>query len=286
MGDTDWSGDPLFVTAPPFAGPDEDRFTFGQDLPAELIAYYAAEGYTTIGGIVMYHPPDEYEWIILALNAAGRGTICIGTRNTAGLVDCMQIRASAGLPLPRISFGEFVDNPGIMILESLFDLTFGARVTADPGAEMVGNTGATFLWVDMRHASDEQTTASTRAVTTYANLTNIAGTDFIAPASGTVTIHYTARLSNNSATSGAALTPWVGEGGTVGAGTEVLAASDANMLLKQEVSSASRDYRFGGQKPLSGLTPGDTYNVSMRGRAVTAGTATFDDITTTVIPSP
>jgi hypothetical protein len=130
-----------------------------------------------------------------------------------------------------------------------------------------------------------QTSASTSVSTVYANLSNIAGTAFTAPGSGIVTIHYTARLGNTLATGGAAITPWIGVGSTVGAGTQVLAASDANALIYL-LSTAAEDIRMGGHHTISGLEPGLVYNVSMQGRMVTGGTASFDDITTTVVPSP
>jgi hypothetical protein len=181
------------------------------------------------------------------------------------------------------------DSVSIVIVSMIGEVPAGRRVyviTIPPaGNYAVGFVSGNYLIADLRHEFNTQLTSSTSTSTTYANLTNIAGVAFVAPFSGIVTIHYTARLGNSLATGGAALTPWVGEGSTVGAGTEILASSDVNALLYL-LSTAAEDIRMGGHHTLSGLTAGTEYNVSMRGRMVTAGTASFDDIATTVVPSP
>lgn len=140
--------------------------------------------------------------------------------------------------------------------------------------------------LSMRHILNRQDTSSTTASTTYVNLTNIAGTAFVAPESGIVTIYYTALMANDTATGGSQLTPRVGTGATVGGGTTVLAASNNNAIGFDQHATVNESMRFGGQYTLTGLLPGTIYNVSMQGRAITAGTATFQRIHTTVVPSP
>lgn len=138
----------------------------------------------------------------------------------------------------------------------------------------------------LRVVSHMQTAVSNSSSTSYANLTNIAGVAFTAPESGIVTILFTASMVNNTATGGSALTPWIGEGSTVGSGTEVVAASDNNALAFIQHATINENLRYGGHYIAEGLTPGTVYNVSMRGRSITAGTASFDNIATAVIPSP
>jgi len=303
------------------AGPGAPRIEIGGGMPAELVARYAAivAPESVIGGMIFYRGvTDVYAYMILTNTPGGFIRLCVGGKDSNGdiaefwnwevtngaasfgriataLSDLfgnqfftnVEINSGANL-IVNAGAGAFIQNTADLTIESGGDIfaQAGSRVIVQDTAELTGEAGALFEWDGMRHIVDTQQTASTRTLTTYANLTNLCGFAFTAPPSGIITFLMTARLSINSATSGAALTPWIGTGSTVGSGTEVLAASDLNMLLRQEVSSASRDYRFGGHYTHTGLTPGDVYNISMRMRTVTAGTATFDDITVTGIPSP
>lgn len=277
----------LKLVIPGGAGPTSDRIEIGGELPADLVAYYQSESYTPIGGIVLFHPTNEYDYIILALNASGVATLCIGVRNSFGVVDAIQIRPSAGLPLPRVTFGEFADNPGQIIIGSLFSIdTFGA-INMSSGSALAGDAGATFEYVDMRHAGNTTGAGSSTSSTTFANLTNICGVAFVAPASGIVTIHFVTRLENSSAAGGALMAPWVGTGTTVGSGTEVVAALVENSIIFFQHSTAAEALRMGAFLRVTGLTPGAEYNVSMRVRAASGGgTASFDDIGVVVVPSP
>lgn len=174
-----------------------------------------------------------------------------------------------------------------------FYLSFinGARLAVeDAGEFLVDSTSS--MQVDgsatiatLRHVSHQQTTASSNATTTYANLTNLAGVVFVAPESGCVTLFYAASLSNNTAAGGASLTPWVGTGGTIGAGTQVLAAADANACRFDGTPAATFSVKCAGHIRVTGLTPGATYNLSMRGRRfASGGTASFNLIDTLVVP--
>jgi hypothetical protein len=208
---------------------------------------------------------------------SGNDTIRVGNTNTHFIADCdadtILIEA-----VDSINMGGFSNHVIVSDLNDTILIECNDRVRIDGG-------GKGFESETMRHSAQSQHTGSTRTLTTYANLTNIAGVAFVAPESGIVTIQWLSVLNNNTAGAGAALSPWVGEGGTVGSGTEVLAASDIR-ATSVTVAAANAGGRLGGSLTLTGLTPGDTYNVSMRGRMVGAGTATFDDIHTTVIPSP
>lgn len=180
------------------------------------------------------------------------------------------------------------DVPTVGVVSTVGELPAKARVwlliIPTVGTYVIGVVGNQHL----AHSTHFQTTLSTTASTTYANLTNIAGVAFIAPPSGIVTIIYTALVFNNDVTGGAGLTPWIGRGPTVGSGTEVMAASDQRALSWTQHATASEGARFAAHHTMDPnvLVPGAQYNVSMRGRAVTAGTASFQRITTTVIPSP
>lgn len=142
MSDGEWKADPISLTAPPGAGEDQDRFVVGEELPQELIDYYALNGQQAIGGIVMYHPPDEYTWLILALSSSPNfePTIAMGVRNASGIIDLMQIRSSAGLPIGRITFGEFLDALTQIFITSTQQVElFGTMIVHPIGAG--GNPG-------------------------------------------------------------------------------------------------------------------------------------------------
>lgn len=131
--------------------------------------------------------------------------------------------------------------------------------------------------------SNTQDTASTRAVITYANLTNIAGVAFVAPPSGEVTIEFDAFMENNNAAGASLLSPAVFEGDVVGSGTTFLAATDpAALVFNQAI--VSEGLRYGSALHVTGLTPYALYNVSLQGRTNGTGTSTFDSLHTIVDP--
>jgi hypothetical protein len=340
VAEGDWNASPLTISIPPFLGPTDPGYIIGPDIPAELVAFFAAQTQTIINAIIRRFDGDFYFFEAMVLEApggddyfvveghvlsgsvtvdsythfdtptnlasyqiavgdeiyqirvggqeagmaqllidylSGADTIRVGNLNTHLIADCdadtILIEADDSINMGGFNNHVIVDQAGDTILIECDD-----RVRIDGG-------GKGFESETMRHSVDEQNTASTRTLTTYANLTNIAGTSFVAPESGIVTIHWQALITNNTVASGGALTPWVGTGSTVGAGTEVLVASDVN-ATSTAANASSAGARAAGVKTVTGLTAGDTYNVSIRGRAITGGTATFDDIHTTVVPSP
>jgi hypothetical protein len=92
---------------------------------------------------------------------------------------------------------------------------------------------------------------------------------FVAPTTGRVKIHASARLTNSATTSGSLIAPETRLGGTIGAGTIVEAAADANGASHYGNTFA----RLGVTHLLTGLTPGATYNTRLLHRS-SVGTAT------------
>ena len=88
------------------------------------------------------------------------------------------------------------------------------------------------------------------------------GTAFVAPTSGSVVIHWGARaLLNVNTALQIRVSAEVRTGSTVGSGTVIAAANDGWSL---EIGNATNN-RIGANRarPVTGLTPGATYNVSL-----------------------
>lgn len=97
------------------------------------------------------------------------------------------------------------------------------------------------------------------------------GIDFVAPPSGKVTILF-GTAGFNAANNDNKTAVRVGTGSTVGAGTEFYAATDSDMILYNARSTEA--YRLTSFAEVTGLTPGNTYNVQMQHK-VSAGTGSF-----------
>jgi hypothetical protein len=105
------------------------------------------------------------------------------------------------------------------------------------------------------------------------------GVVFVAPTTGRVVIHTSAQIVN-STTAATRVAPVVRTGGTIGSGTVVQAGIDGNAVVVQGTNSI----RLGTSVLISGLTPGDTYNVRLEHR-VTTGTGTASLRTVVVDPA-
>lgn len=123
--------------------------------------------------------------------------------------------------------------------------------------------------------SAQQGTSFDATTTTY-DVTSTAGgyadcaVVFVAPTSGRVIIHTSARMINSVSTSGTLVAPETRTGGTVGSGTVVESATDNSGASHYGSTFA----RSGAAHLLTGLTPGATYNTRLLHRA-SANTATI-----------
>ncbi|MFF0598050.1 hypothetical protein [Streptomyces antibioticus] len=146
------------------------------------------------------------------------------------------------------------------------DLLAGSRITAlDTPPMATAASGGTV------------TTTSTSFVTAGADV----AVAFTAPTSGRVLIQTTARMINTSATSGTLISPETRTGSSIGSGTIIEAASDANGASHYGSTFA----RGTASHPITGLTPGAVYNTRllMRSSLVTE-TASFANREITVLP--
>lgn len=102
---------------------------------------------------------------------------------------------------------------------------------------------------------------------------------FVGPTSGRVLIINTAQLDN---TSGTSILGWrLGTGSTIGGGDTILAPSEIRSLKAEGTNLMLASHVY----PVTGLTPGLTYNVQQRFNS-TSGTATFSRKHLIVIPLP
>jgi hypothetical protein len=138
------------------------------------------------------------------------------------------------------------------------------------------------------YASDYESTDETNFnSTSYTLGGTTVGTTFTAPTSGRVMVTVGARVRLNSATAvNVLVTAEVRTGGVIGSGTQVHPATDDYAV---EIGQTAND-RVGSDRtiPITGLTPGDTYNVSVWHRNATsaASAASIFARTVTVVPIP
>lgn len=124
--------------------------------------------------------------------------------------------------------------------------------------------------------SDTQNALANVSATSYTETFTTSNTPasrvFTAPTSGMVIVHNSAWLDNSSALARTYLGWVLRTGGTLGAGTTVLAADDHRAIhnLSTDDITAGRAYL------VTGLTAGNSYNIRQAGR-VTSGTGEFQD---------
>lgn len=100
---------------------------------------------------------------------------------------------------------------------------------------------------------------SNTASTSYTTLTGNPGVAFTAPQSGSVLVHLRAAMVGEAAGIGAQASFIVRTGSTVGSGTTFLSATDDNSISM----IGTEDVEAGQVTLVTGLTPGNSYNVQM-----------------------
>lgn len=133
--------------------------------------------------------------------------------------------------------------------------------------------------------SHTQTASSTVNTNVYQDLTNIAGVAFIGPPSGSVTIDFTAFMSNDTATGATLVAPAIFSGSTtIGDGTAFLTAPLSQALVFNQ-AIAGEGLRYGSSLHVEGLTPYEQYNVSLQARTGGVGISTLTSLHTIVDPT-
>ncbi|MDQ7910265.1 hypothetical protein RB614_37805 [Phytohabitans sp. ZYX-F-186] len=141
-----------------------------------------------------------------------------------------------------------------------------------PARTQGGRPGSPIGFEDSAETNNQAASdTTTSTVYTTADMTTC-GTVFVAPDSGQALVHVSSRISNSGA--GETYVSFeVRDGGSIGSGSVVRAATDASRL-----SSAGTNQRIAGASfPVTGLTPGNTYNVRLMHRTAVANTGTLQD---------
>jgi len=135
-------------------------------------------------------------------------------------------------------------------------------------------------WVNgvMTTQESEQVATATLTSTSYtSSLTSgtSPGLTFKAPPSGKVLIHWSSYLTHTVANGFTYMSFDLKTGTSIGSGTSVVAASDTNAITNRPSGAGSvDDAQFGSTKLITGLTPGNDYNVIGMFKIITAGTGT------------
>lgn len=138
-------------------------------------------------------------------------------------------------------------------------------------------------------ASDEELTDETaRTSTSYEFGATRVGTTFMAPTSGRVLILWRARIESNTANTRAAVSVAVRTGSTIGSGTSVSPADDDSAIETSQGTTGGPETRIQASchRVVSGLTAGDTYNVQMEHKMLSAGNLDIFSRSVDVIPLP
>lgn len=109
--------------------------------------------------------------------------------------------------------------------------------------------------------------------TSYAPGATPCGVAFVAPTSGQVLILWGARFESNTNSVRACISISVRTGGTVGSGTVVSGTDDDNALETPQDATGGANTRTQGSRHrrVTGLTAGDTYNVQLEHKMLSAG---------------
>jgi hypothetical protein len=157
------------------------------------------------------------------------------------------------------------------------DLTAGSTVLAQDFPAPESNT----------QAADEAGFTDT----SYTAGANVCGTTFTAPTSGRVLVLWHARFETNTTGVRATVSVEVRTGSSIGSGTVVSAASDASALESISDGDAAgvgtnARMQAGMWRIVSGLTPGDSYNVRTMHRVSGTGSGDIFDRNVAVVPLP
>jgi hypothetical protein len=93
-------------------------------------------------------------------------------------------------------------------------------------------------------------------------------------------VMFNVRMESNTAGVRVLASPELAEGNVIGSGTVVLVATDSRCI---ESANQGR-IQAGNYFPVTGLTPGDEYNVELQYKVSTAGNGDMFDQRVTVLP--
>lgn len=135
-------------------------------------------------------------------------------------------------------------------------------------------------WVNGVMTTQESEVAGSGSTTSTSYTATLSGSTtpqkaFVAPPSGKVLIHWSCYMTHSIASGFAHMSFEVRNGATLGSGTVFLAASDTNSIMTRVSDAGNDDVQFGSTKLVTGLTPGNSYNIQGLYKIVVAGTGTY-----------
>lgn len=152
------------------------------------------------------------------------------------------------------------------------------RIDGDIGAlpdSVIAELGETMQSVQ----TTTGTTTSLSYTETLSGGTACSGT-FDAPQSGIVLVVNTAHITNNSSVQTTLMSYVIRTGSSVGSGSTVFSASDDDALRHV----GTDDVQMSHVRAITGLTPGDTYNIRQAFRTSGGSTGTYTRKRLTVVP--
>lgn len=135
-------------------------------------------------------------------------------------------------------------------------------------------------WVNGVMTTQESEVTASGSTTSTSYTATLSGSTtpqkaFVAPPSGKVLIHWSCYMTHSIASGFAHMSFEVRNGASLGAGTVFLAASDTNSVMTRVSDAGNDDVQFGSTKLVTGLTPGNSYNIQGLYKIVVAGTGTY-----------
>lgn len=151
------------------------------------------------------------------------------------------------------------------------DLLAGTTITAlDTPPEVTNSQSGSFTWNLTSYGIDADSG-------TYVDC----GVAFIACTTGRAKVSIAGAINGDGASIFALISFVIREGATVGAGATFLAADDMRCIMHAGTNAE----QLAATYPVSGLTPGSTYNVRLEHKVAGAGIATASRRTVIVAPA-
>lgn len=208
--------------------------------------------------------------ILVPQQGTGSPSLTVVVPYTVALGGILPVRTVAELPTARRYEGMYADQQDLNLLVRWNGAAWVAANTPTPAF------------------AESTTDIAAFTNTTFAAGSPVVGLTFVAPPSGMVHVTVSGLINSATDTVRAELGWELREGGTIGSGTVVMAASVDRALAGSHAVNTSATASIGGSHRfpvLSGLTAGSTYNVRTMHRVQpTAGTGNINYRSLTVEP--
>jgi len=117
------------------------RIVIGPDLPADLVAFYAAGSYTTVGGIVMFNAGGDYVYLIEVVSNTGATVLAVGAKNSFGISEIYEIYPGSGSAFTEMLFGQFSGPPNNILIRNGVSLQVSGKNGSTKSQLLIGSDG-------------------------------------------------------------------------------------------------------------------------------------------------